>query len=133
MPGSWMCRGHPTSLLSPFPPCSPSFSMAFTRHCPARTPLEPKPPESKKSAPLKAVQWGTWVSPPACPEPSCSIPPRAQRALQCPKALARLQAAACLCTDALPPSPPPPLGIMQVQEVLRRHRLAGQGLEKLLE
>ena len=31
IPGSWMCRGHPTQWLSFFPPRSPSFSMAFNR------------------------------------------------------------------------------------------------------
>src|SRR5262249_47820312 len=31
IPGSWMCRGRTTPLLSPFPPGSPSFSMAFNK------------------------------------------------------------------------------------------------------
>jgi hypothetical protein len=46
IPGSWICRGRLTSLLSPFPPRSPYFSMPLKRHCTSRATLEPKTTES---------------------------------------------------------------------------------------
>jgi hypothetical protein len=49
IPGSWIGRGHPTALLSPLPPWSPSFSMVLKRQCTSRTTLELTTPESNKS------------------------------------------------------------------------------------
>ena len=49
IPGSWMYRWRTTRLVSPSPPCSPSFSMAFKMSDDSRTTLEHKTPESNKS------------------------------------------------------------------------------------